>query len=138
MSKRKADPNLPAKKEEKEEGENRVKETRRVFCGWSSVSIQTAEVGFIFHMMDSKMLVFSLLCWLSFQSGEESGEDILLLSVSNSDQALALRVPGDILDLSGNDLDLNLQGVLLLGGIPDADVSEGVCSPEGRKVRTRD
>jgi len=55
-----------------------------------------------------------------------SPRSALLLSVSNSNDALALRVPGNILDLTGDNLDLNLQGVLLLGGVPNADISKGV------------
>jgi hypothetical protein len=51
---------------------------------------------------------------------------VLLLSISNSNDALGLRVPGNILDLASNDLDLNLEGVLLLGGVPDADISKGI------------
>jgi len=57
---------------------------------------------------------------------EKVREVLLLLSVSNSDDALALRIPSNVLDFTSDDLNLNLQGMLLLGGIPNAHVSEGV------------
>lgn len=51
----------------------------------------------------------------------------LLTPLPNDGHSLAVLSPGNVTDLPGKRLVLVLQQVLLLGGVPDADLSGYIC-----------
>ena len=64
--------------------------------------------------------------------GEHAAE--LLAPVAHNEDTLAVPAPGDVADGAGDGVELDLQGVLLLGGVPDAEVALDIA---GRNVEPR-